>query len=137
MIQQIPIDGPRALFTALVVGIIQAVGIHLLAYLRNYDFVAEGWNAIGLLVWGTAGMVLLAGVPVFLFARYTLVLPIAIWILNLAFLGYAEFQSVGDGPVGLFLVGWPVVLILALVLGGFEYVIRSYFELAPPGTLAR
>ncbi|MHC3381504.1 hypothetical protein [Haloarcula sp. H-GB5] len=78
------------------------------------------WN-----YWMMIGMVLLNGIPIYLFLKYVLVLPLLATILMIGLMLWKDYAAVVDSPAPLFFGWWFVPLAVALVLGIVEYLARG------------
>jgi hypothetical protein len=126
----------RTVLVSAAVGLTHAIALLAFAVVwRGYEFTGGGVWTLVVPVWTVLGLCFLAGIPVYLLVRYSLVLPSAVFCLNLALTLRAEL-SIGPGdPLGLQFVAWVVPLGVVLLLGGVEYVLRSQFGLVPPKRL--
>lgn len=116
-----------------------AIGVAHAAVLLTYAFglgrvqvTLEGLGAVAALVYTVSGMVLLAAVPAYLLFEYSLVLPVAVFALNLALLVRGELAASPDGALAFQFVVWVVPFALVLLVGGVEYALRRW--IGPPPT---
>lgn len=71
------------------------------------------------------GMIFLNSIPIYLFLKYVLVLPLLATILMIGLVLWKDYAAVVDSPAPLFFGWWFVPLAVALVLGVVEYLARG------------
>ncbi len=86
------------------------------------------------LLWGGFGLTATVAVPLVLFARYSLVTPLATVALYVyGFYVTDPAPTPGDWFVGYVLL-WPALVGVGVLLGGVEYAFRSAFGAVAPGS---
>ncbi|WP_135855180.1 hypothetical protein [Halorussus salinus] len=82
-------------------------------------------------VWSGIGLTTTVAVPLVLLTRYSLVTPmltVAVFVYGFYFV---TEPTVGEPFVG-YVLFWPVLVVIGLLLGGTEYLIRTQFGMFPP-----
>ena len=122
----------RSHAAAAAVGLVHAAALLTYAFaLGRVQLTLGGPAAVGAVAYSVAGMVLLAAVPAYLLLEHSLVLPVAVFALNLALLVRGELAASPDGAVAFLFVVWVVPFGLLLLAGGVEYVVRRWLGPAP------
>lgn len=128
----------EAALVGLGVGIVHAaLAVLLRSFVFGFDLGGRGWVAVGIGVWMLVGATLEAGIPGFLYARYSLVAPLLVVV---GLFGWSAFRTwtylqdlsasgaamgVAFTPFTGYLVAWFAVLALALLAGGLEYAVSN------------
>ena len=132
---RLPFTIRRSHVLAAAIGVAHAVVLLVYAFvLGRVQVTLGGVEAAAALVYTVSGMVLLAAVPAYLLIEYSLVLPVAVFALNLALLVRGELAASPDGALAFQFVVWVVPFALVLLVGGVEYAVRRWLG-PPPGPL--
>jgi hypothetical protein len=118
----IPASRERAVGIAAVGGMLHAVVMVWFAH--RLGVTMSGGSDLVLYLFGVVGMVVLAGVPLYLLVRHRLVAPATALTAFVLLDARAEFTAGVDGPHALYFGGWFFYLGIILVVAAVEYGLR-------------
>lgn len=118
---QFPLSRRGALGFGFVVGVLHAAVIFV------FGFEHEGVVASGLLLgWGVGGAVILGATATVLLARHRLVVPVVAFAFVVIVTGIEAVMATVGTPVGSYQLFWPVYVVVFLMIGLCEYVVRRF-----------
>lgn len=118
----IPGSRERAAGVAAVGGILHAVVMVWFAH--RLGVTMSGGSDSVLYLFGVAGMVVLAGVPLYLLVRHRLIAPASALTAFVLLDARAQFTASVDGPHALYFGGWFFYLGILLAIAAVEYGLR-------------